>query len=127
MLLFEFQNLPNRLVLHLYIGPGPDEVRREVFEVARSVGPPFRLSGKSLYKKWNSLYQREFLNAAARADANAEELEEPVKKAWTAFVANDLPLLRSAVVEELGELAQHEVRANGSRDLSGDGASVPGT
>ena len=104
MLLFELLNVPRGVSLNLYIGPGPEGIRQQVFDLARSGGPPFKLTGKGLYKKWNSLYQRQFVGTDVLADADASDLEERVQKAWSAFVTNDLPVLKSTLVDKLSDL-----------------------
>jgi len=101
MLLFEFDNRPQRLALQLYIGPGPEEVRQHVFDLALSAGSPFKPSYKSLGKKWNSLYQRQFLSADVIAGSEVSDLEERVRKVWQSFISADLPMLKAAIVGKL--------------------------
>lgn len=101
MLLFEFLNVPTRLVLQLYLGPGPESIRHSFFDMAKSAPAPFKTSLKSPSKKWNLLYQREFLNATALADSNEEELTTLIEKAWNTFVSHDLPPLTASVTAHL--------------------------
>lgn len=100
ILLFEFTNAPGSLKLRLYIGPGPVEIRQKLFDMARSHQPLFRLSGQSLYQKWNSIYDKTFLKARDYEDANSEQLEKQIRKQWSEFMSNDLPRIVEVVREE---------------------------
>ena len=99
LLFFEFQNAVDSLKLHLYIGPGPKETRQKLFDMAIQKKPLFK-PAKSLYDKWNSIYQRSFLKPEDYEDASDDELEEKIRKHWTAFLENDLPKIRAALKAE---------------------------
>jgi hypothetical protein len=100
MLLFEFENLSNALTLRLHIGPGPDETRQKLFDVARTHQPPLKPASRTLNQQWNSVYSRSFLKAKDYEDADDEQLEKDIRKRWVEFTNNDLPKIIEVVKEE---------------------------
>jgi hypothetical protein len=102
ILLFEFVNVPDRLQLRLYIGPGPDAIRQSLFEMAKMhpSPSPFHLGSKSLGLKWNSIYSRTFLTSKDYEDAADEQLAEEVSKHWKKYADTDLPAILGAVRQE---------------------------
>lgn len=99
ILLFEFQNAVDSLMLRLYIGPGPKETRLRLFNMATQKKPLFQ-PAKALKNKWNSIFQRSFLRSEDYEDAGDDELEAEIRKYWTAFLENDLPKIKSALKAE---------------------------
>lgn len=91
MLLFEFQNYPDSLRLKLIIGPGPEEVRKKLFQFASDNQPPFKPQAKSLNRLYNEVFARTFLSAKSYADATDEELEIKIREQWEHFKESDLP------------------------------------
>lgn len=100
MLLFEFENLSNALTLRLHIGPGPDETRQKLFDMARNPQPPLKPASKTLNQQWNSIYSRSFLKARDYEDADDEQLEKEIQKRWVEFTSGDLPKIIEVVKEE---------------------------
>jgi hypothetical protein len=90
MLLFEFQNHPDRLALYLVIGPGPLNTRQKLLDMAkenRPLKPAFRALGKS----FNTIYKFSFLTAKSYEDTGRDDLEAEIKKKWAQFLARELP------------------------------------
>jgi DNA-directed RNA polymerase subunit F len=100
MLLFEFENLTGVLTLRLHIGPGPDETRQTLFDMARTHQPPLKAASKTLNQKWNSIYSKPFLKPKDYDDADDEQLEKKIQKHWAEFVGGDLPKIIDIVKEE---------------------------
>lgn len=100
MLLFEFENLSGALTLRLQIGPGPDEIRQKLFDMARTHQPPLKAASKSLNQKWNSVYSKSFLKPRDYEDADSEQLEKEIRKHWAEFIGGDLPKIIDVVKEE---------------------------
>ncbi len=88
MLLFEFVNSTNKLALHLIIGPGPNETRQRLFDIAHSQ-TPFRSPFRSLNRKWNTIYVRQFLTASAYEEGNLGAIESDINKKWQQFQEHD--------------------------------------
>jgi len=99
ILLFELTNEPNSLKLGLYIGPGPQETRQKLLDMATKNKPPFK-PAKTLKMKWNSIYQRPFLTPESYEDASEDELKAEIRKHWTTFLENDLPKINAALKAE---------------------------
>ncbi|BCL83535.1 PD-(D/E)XK nuclease family protein [Ktedonobacteria bacterium brp13] len=100
ILLFEFRNEVDSLKLILYIGPGPQETRQKLLDMALQKMPPFKPVHKTLRIKWNSIYQQPFLTAKSYEDASDDQLEAEIRKHWTAFLENDLPKIKAALKAE---------------------------
>jgi hypothetical protein len=100
MLLFEFENLTGVLTLRLHIGPGPDETRQKLLDIARTNQPPLKAASKSLNQKWNSIYSKSFLKAKDYEDADSEHLEKEIRKHWAEFIGSDLPKIMDVIKEE---------------------------
>jgi hypothetical protein len=91
MLLFEFQNFQDSLNLKLIIGPGPQDIRQKLLEIALAKQPPFKPLAKFLNEKYNQIFAHGFLSAKSYADTNDEELENKIRDHWEHFIQNDLP------------------------------------
>lgn len=61
ILLFEFQNLSDRLNLKLYIGPGEPSLREKLHAILNSERNPIFIQKKTLTDKWHSVYSLEIL------------------------------------------------------------------
>jgi hypothetical protein len=100
MVLFEFENYPERLVLNLYVGPGPAEARQRLIDLATAHQPPFRVPNRKIEgQKFKQIFSRRFLKAEDYQDAALEDIEAQIRARWEEFVARDLP----ALVAPLGE------------------------
>ena len=97
LLLFEFENKPNRLTLYLIIGPGPDALRQTLHETALRHPKVFRGALKRLYSKWTMIYKRPFLRRADYKDPDSDALTEKIRKEWAKFLADDLPAIRNII------------------------------
>jgi len=93
LLLFEFWNNPNWLGFGLTLGPGDQDVRRQIYEAARKMGSPFTLPPKGLSGKWVNLFGKEILPTADYDDLDFERIQSRVQEAWSAFKSNELPLM----------------------------------
>jgi hypothetical protein len=100
MLLFEFNNGPNSLSLHCYIGPGDNSIRERIYNLARLAESPLvkRAKTRNLTGKWFTLYKKEFLRPDDYEDTGA--LDDHVKKQMNSFLTEDLPKL-TRIVEQL--------------------------
>jgi hypothetical protein len=89
MVLFEFLNTQNSLQVGLYLGPGDDSKRSQIFTAAQKLGKPFN-TGLTLYAKWNSLYKRSLLEATDYM-LPTEDLLSKLQANWDNFLINDFP------------------------------------
>lgn len=95
ILLFTFQNRPERLSLHLYIGPGPEDVRQRLYKMANE-NPPLN-AYRALGDKWNTIFKRDILTKKSYEETTLESLEEEIRKKWRQFIKEDLPNIRKVV------------------------------
>ena len=86
MLLFECYHRPEHLKIVLYIGPGPEEIRQNLFSMAQENTPVFRTQSKTINKKWNSIYSRKLLQKRDYEEGKTEELEEKIQTVWEEFM-----------------------------------------
>jgi hypothetical protein len=97
ILLFEFYNYPDRLTLHLTIGPGPKEIRNKLFELAKEHKPPFKPAFKTLGKNFNTIYTYSFLRADAYDDMSQLERDSEIKGKWKQFMDHGFSEITSAL------------------------------
>ncbi len=90
ILLFEFDNGPQQLNLWLYIGPGPADLRRKLYDVALSKKPLKPLD--AFRPKWNAIFNLPLMRADSY-EKPQPEFEETLRAQWSQFVANDLPAI----------------------------------
>jgi len=96
ILLFGFENHDRQLRLKLQIGPGPQDIRQELFDIALQ-STTLKATQKTLGAKWNQIFAREFLRSKDYENASMEELEPKIRKKWDVFMETDLP----KIVQEL--------------------------
>jgi hypothetical protein len=99
ILLFEFENAPDRLQLKLLIGPGPDEVRQAIHQVVSRFHRVFRGRTSKLYPRFTTIYKQRLLTQRDYEDADVETLTEKVQTQWERFLGQDLPTIREAIAE----------------------------
>ncbi|MFZ2095756.1 MAG: PD-(D/E)XK nuclease family protein [Anaerolineales bacterium] len=99
MLMYEFQNNPNSLALHLVIGPGPLDIREKLYSMAKQNDcfRPFRALGS----KWNTIFRKFFLSGKDYDEDDIEVLESIIKKKWTQFLEQDLPAIDGALKAQI--------------------------
>lgn len=100
ILLFEFYNGLKRIELTLYIGPGKEEVRQRLFEMANRRGEPFRVPRTNLMKKHNRIYSKRLVGGAAMEEDELTNLENKLRREWADFLGMDLPRITAALKEE---------------------------
>lgn len=99
MLLFEFYNGPEKLVMRLVIGPGEQQVRERLYNMASASLGTLRAGGK-LYTKWQTIYTLNLLTEKDLQEGEFEALAEKINKQWGKFIAEDLPAILDLVKRE---------------------------
>lgn len=100
ILVFEFMNSPNRLKLGLHIGPGPEDIRQKLFDMAQTHAPLFKTQSKSLNRQFNVIFGKSFLMPKDYEDTNIERISKEIRKHWSEFLSNDLPRILEAVRQQ---------------------------
>ncbi len=99
ILRFIVANFPDRLDLVLQVGPGDEEVRNRVLNMAHDHPDVFGAAPGSLHQI-TSLYEKSMLTPEFYEDATDEDREEEIRRHWTEFIQDDLPRIQAALSEE---------------------------
>ncbi len=99
ILMFKVHNDFDSLSLHLYVGPGPDETRQGLLEMAR-INPEVFVAPRNTNARWFSIFSRNLLGQRAYEDLSVREREEEIREQWAAFLGNDLSRIEKALKEE---------------------------
>jgi hypothetical protein len=99
ILLFEFYNGPEKVALRLYIGPGEQQIREKLYDMAASNKKVFKASG-SLRPKWKSIYTRNFATENELQDNEYEAIVENIEKHWQKFLGEDLYSINAVIKGE---------------------------
>ncbi len=84
ILLFEFKYVGDEVILYLYLGPGPEQLRRRIFQIAQQNNAHFE-TGRTLASKWNFMYRKPIFN---RSDDPAA-IGPKVKRVIAELLKND--------------------------------------
>lgn len=91
ILLFEINNSVDRLGIYLIIGPGPEETRRRLFDLARNNRQVFSPAFNAIGKSYNTIFKRSILTQKSYEAASFADLEPEIRKKWNLFLEHDLP------------------------------------
>jgi hypothetical protein len=104
ILLFVVYNESDRLDLHLSIGPGPEIIRRGLFEMAANhdvfVEPRPNDDKAIRARTWPLIFTRHLLKPEAYEKLDQEQREQEIRKRWDEFLDKDLPRIEEAVKSE---------------------------
>jgi len=90
ILYYELRNYADRLSLFFMIGPGEREYRQKLFDFCKAKKELFKNTGKNLYQKYNSVYQKGILITRENEEAPIDELSIKIDKKWEEFCSGDL-------------------------------------
>lgn len=98
MLIVEFWNYPGYyLKLKVMMGPGPEDVRQAIFDLARSETPTFKPAYRKLNKKWDPLWERPILSAKQYDELDVDEIKTAAAEALQEFREKQLPAMTAAL------------------------------
>lgn len=97
LVVYEFQNFDNKLMLRLYIGPGDKELRKFLFDFFSKKHVLFSLTNRTMGSKHHCIYQKEFLRKKEYEEKEYEDLVSIINKKWKEFVENQLHQIDSYV------------------------------
>jgi hypothetical protein len=98
MLLFELSNAPHEVILKLYIGPGPAEIRQKLFDLANAKKPLLRPAYPTLYPQYCQIFARKLLTAKSYELPEGDFIKK-LQEQWTHFLEKDLPPIVAAIEE----------------------------
>lgn len=90
ILLFEFKNNLNGIALYLIIGPGPKEIRENLYEIAKKSPKLFNVANRKFTTQWYSIYKKPIIKANNYEDKDILEIRERIKEKIENFKINDL-------------------------------------
>ncbi|WP_173915970.1 PD-(D/E)XK nuclease family protein [Halobacillus sp. Marseille-Q1614] len=90
ILLFEFQNRNNKLVLKLIIGPGDQAIRQKIYEVIKNNKSSFRGKLGKHNNQYTTIYTREFLPKSFEEETNYEDALKKISSKFIDFLNHDL-------------------------------------
>ncbi len=97
ILLFEYKRY--RKALDLVLGPGPEETRRRLKDLAQRDGFPGASRGS---QKWSYIYRKAVLSEEGPRPLDAEEVRSQVEQAVAEFFKEDYWPLVNAIRDEFG-------------------------
>jgi len=100
MLVYEFRNYVNRLSLGLVIGPGPQEIRQKLFEMAKKEKDILKPSSKTLPALFCTIFTRDFLKQKDYESATLENLKPKIDKAWDFFLNHEAPKIEKILTSQ---------------------------
>lgn len=99
ILLFQATNYQEGAGVHLYMGPGPEETRRNILGMAERY-PEIFLKPRSTNAGWVLLFSRPLLEREAYYELDEQQREQELRRKWQPFVEEDLPRIDEAVKSE---------------------------
>ncbi len=99
ILLFVFGNLPDKLQLQLQFGPGDEEIRDKLFDIARDNQAVFNNASAPLERE-TAIFSRSVLTSEFYVDAVDADRGREIRKQWSDFLENDLPRIDAALKQE---------------------------
>lgn len=96
LLLFQFDNSPERVSLHLIVGPANNPTRAKLLEYFRS-GPLLLAPEGEFRDGWVEVYSRTFISRQDLQTAKWEEIRSELSDAWDHFIEDDLQSILSAI------------------------------
>lgn len=104
ILLFEFQNRNNKLVLKLIIGPGDQAIRQKIYDIVKNNKNSFRGKLGKYHNQFTSIYTREFLSKDFEEEANYEEVLEKISTKFIDFLRSDLHSIHQTFTDNKEQL-----------------------
>ncbi len=99
VLLFEFRNTPDRLHLALIIGPGNEDLRAKIFDMAIKREDLYKPSSKALQVKWNQIWSKQFASKKELEGEDSEKIFDKVEKQWSNFLERELEPIKTSIAD----------------------------
>lgn len=107
LLLFEFQNKDNRLVLKLSIRPGDQEKREAIYELAKKNKKTFRHVSKKLTPQYTQIYHIDFLLSNYEEDFDSiDKITKEIDKVFKRFIETELVQIENVLISEIKQITE---------------------
>ena len=98
ILLFEAVNYDNNLFIKLTIGPGNDETRNKLYQIANNNKSIFNKANRKLGKKWSTIYKKILLTKNDFEENDTQSLLDIVEIRFNKFINNNLDKLEETII-----------------------------
>ncbi|MFC4734977.1 PD-(D/E)XK nuclease family protein [Bacillus daqingensis] len=109
IVLFEFQNRPNQLLLKCIIGPGEPALREKLHQVAIKYPELFNIAKDRLNTEYAPIYSKEILPNGYQDELDESSIVEMIEQKMNDFLKNDLEKLESAFEHEFQSDNTHQL------------------
>jgi hypothetical protein len=96
-ILFHFLNLPDRLLIQLFIFSGDNSLRKLIHQASLKNLDIFRKGRWS--ERWITIYKKEILKPSDYEDTDVDSLMMKVQASWAQFLTHDLPKIREIITK----------------------------
>lgn len=100
LILFEFQNRDNKLVLKLIIGPGNKETREKFYEIALKNKDIFKGRAAKLRSQFTQIYSYEILPKHFDEEPDYQKIKQQMITKFKKFLENDLVRIEECLIQE---------------------------
>jgi len=97
ILLFEIKNYYDGVGLYLIIGPGPDEIRKKLYEIAKNNSKLFNVVNRKFSEKFFSIYKKKWVTKKNFEDLDITEIKKIIDKKFENFKKEDLPKIEEEI------------------------------
>ena len=98
LLLFEFQNRENKLVLKLIIGPGENSTRELIFKKASQHKEIFNAIGGKLGRQYTQIYSKEILPKYYDEVPEYGKVQKEIETKFRKFIGNELEKIHEILI-----------------------------
>lgn len=95
ILLFQINNMQTGVKLHLYIGPGEQNIKEKLHNIAKENPKLFNKLKQKLGKVWSEIYRKKILESSKYDDMEIDEIKETLEKELVKFKKSDLPKIKN--------------------------------
>jgi len=100
ILLYEFQNRNNKLVLKLVIGPGEQETREKLYDISTQNKKLFKGAYGTLSSQFTQIYKKEILSKNAFENEDYEERVKQIKRECDKFFEKDFKEIEEIITNQ---------------------------
>ncbi len=104
LLLFIFRNDEDKLKFRFIVGPGPDKIRQQLYEV--SFNSNELDTNPKLAPKYTYLHKRYLDFEDGRDELSKSQMQDKVEQFWSKILKNELPKIRKHYDEVLAEKSE---------------------
>lgn len=90
ILMFEIKNYPKYVQLDLIIGPGNQDIRSKIYDVAHDNTRLFNTSNRKLSNQWFTAYKTKLVEIKTEEDLDWDSLKPKLMKKFKKFLETDL-------------------------------------